>query len=57
MPAPATQRPPFEAPAHTRAVARCPPPPAAYEFEEEKPGEEGDADLAKVEQLKALMGE
>ena len=31
--------------------------PAAYEFEEEKAGEEGDADLAKVEQLKALMGE
>jgi hypothetical protein len=29
---------------------------SAYEFEEEKPGEEGDADLAKVEQLKALMG-
>ena len=34
-----------------------PPLPAAYEFEEEKAGEEGDADLAKVEQLKALMGE
>ncbi|KAL4858477.1 ISWI chromatin-remodeling complex ATPase [Chlorella vulgaris] len=29
---------------------------SAYEFEEEKVGEEGDADLAKVEQLKALMG-
>ncbi|KAL4443678.1 hypothetical protein ABPG75_011415 [Micractinium tetrahymenae] len=29
---------------------------SAYEFEEEKKEEEGDADLAKIEQLKALMG-
>ncbi|PSC72801.1 chromatin-remodeling complex ATPase chain [Micractinium conductrix] len=28
----------------------------AYEFEEDKNTEEGDADLAKMEQLKALMG-
>ena len=44
---------------HPACLPACPPPPlpAAYEFEEEKAGEEGDADLAKVEQLKALMGE
>ena len=31
-------------------------PRAAYDFDDDKGAEEGDADLAKVEQLKALMG-
>lgn len=31
-------------------------PTAAYDFQEDKQEEEGDADLAKIEQLKQLMG-
>lgn len=44
---------------HQRVCPPAPPscpPGAAYDFHEEKQEEEGDADLAKIEQLKALMG-
>ncbi len=40
---------------HPLLVA-LPPPSAAYDFQEDKQEEEGDADLAKIEQLKQLMG-
>ena len=41
---------------HPVLVALPPPFPAAYDFQEDKQEEEGDADLAKIEQLKQLMG-